>query len=121
MPPDEVRLTVPAAPAYARIARLAAAGLATRVDFSYDEVEDLRIALGAVCSLLFGGDSTGTVELRFGLDDGEVALDATRHGGVLPGGSDAGPLSIRILDAVTDTWSRSADGAAVRLVMRHVV
>ncbi|HEY4377580.1 MAG TPA: hypothetical protein VGM93_10490 [Acidimicrobiales bacterium] len=52
---DEIRLVLPAIPAYARVARLTVAGLATRLGFSYDEVEDLRIAVGEACSILMSG------------------------------------------------------------------
>ncbi|HVX18928.1 MAG TPA: hypothetical protein VHA73_12920 [Acidimicrobiales bacterium] len=119
---DEVRLTLPAVPEYARIARLTAAGLAARASFTYDEVEDLRIALGEVCSLLFGPEPTGTVEFVFELDDDVVELTATRHGGeATPGGDDSDPdLSEQILAAVVDAFRRGDDGTSVQLQKRHV-
>ena len=74
--PDEVVLTLPAAPEFVRLARLTCAGLATRIGMGYDEVEDLRIAVGEACSLLIGaGARKGTLTLTFGLD----ADAARRH------------------------------------------
>src|SRR5438105_4409823 len=50
----EVRLLVPAMPEFIRLARLAAAALASRKGFTYDEVEDLRIAIDELCFTLVG-------------------------------------------------------------------
>src|SRR6266550_3660719 len=50
----DVRLVVPAAPEYLRLVRLTAAGLASRLGFTFDEVEDLRIAVDELCFHLLG-------------------------------------------------------------------
>ncbi|HUE59053.1 MAG TPA: hypothetical protein VMO88_05680 [Acidimicrobiales bacterium] len=64
--PDEVRLLVPAFPEFLRLARVTAAGLAGRLGFSYDEVEDLRLAIDELCFGLTGPTGRrGTVELRY--------------------------------------------------------
>jgi len=52
----DVRLVVPAAPEYLRLVRLTAAGLASRLGFTFDEVEDLRIAVDELCFHLLGDD-----------------------------------------------------------------
>jgi serine/threonine-protein kinase RsbW len=46
---DEVRLIVPASPEFLRLARITAAGLASRLGFTLDQVEDLRLAIDELC------------------------------------------------------------------------
>jgi len=49
---DVVELRLPAASAYLSVLRTATAGLAARLDFTLDEIEDLRIAVDEACALL---------------------------------------------------------------------
>lgn len=49
---DVVLLTVPADGAYLGVLRTAAAGLAARLHFALDEIEDLRIAVDEACAML---------------------------------------------------------------------
>lgn len=50
MPLAEVTLTIPSRPEYVGVARLAILGVASRMRFSYDEVEDIRLAVGEACT-----------------------------------------------------------------------
>lgn len=43
---DYIELRVPAKPQYVSVIRLAISGLAIRIGFTYDEIEDLKIATG---------------------------------------------------------------------------
>jgi serine/threonine-protein kinase RsbW len=45
-----VELRIPAKPEYVGVARLAILGVASRMRFSYDEVEDIRLAVGEACT-----------------------------------------------------------------------
>jgi serine/threonine-protein kinase RsbW len=98
---DEIRLALPAAPEYARIARLTVAGLATRLGFSYDEVEDLRIAVGEACSVLIAEPPTGRLEVVYRLDDDALEVEASAD---VEGrnGADTADLTEQILSAVVD-------------------
>ena len=49
---DIVELRLPADGAYLSVLRTATAGLAARLDFTLDEIEDLRIAVDEACALL---------------------------------------------------------------------
>jgi serine/threonine-protein kinase RsbW len=51
-PRDVVVITLPANSAYLSVLRTATAGLAARLDFTIDEIEDLRIAVDEACAML---------------------------------------------------------------------
>jgi serine/threonine-protein kinase RsbW len=51
-PHDVVAITLPASSAYLTVLRTATAGLAARLDFTIDEIEDLRIAVDEACAML---------------------------------------------------------------------
>jgi hypothetical protein len=79
---DAVRLTVPYARPYYSVVRLVVGGLAARLDFPYEHVEDVQIAL----ETLLGGDGyvvgeEVTVEVSVGENGLEILvgpLDARR-------------------------------------------
>jgi len=48
--PATVTLTIPCMAEYVSVARLAILGVASRMPFSYDEVEDVRLAVGETCT-----------------------------------------------------------------------
>lgn len=73
---DFVQVRLPADSAYLSVLRTATAGLAARLDFTLDDIEDLRIAVDEACAMLLpqaisGGDLT----CRFTLTD--LALEVT--------------------------------------------
>jgi len=68
-PRDRVRVAMPAEGAYLSVLRTATAGLAARLDFTLDEIEDLRIAVDEACAMLLGHAIPGTnLECGFDLD-----------------------------------------------------
>src|SRR3954469_11593348 len=65
---DVVELRLPAAPAYLGVVRTATAGLAARLDFTLDEIEDLRIAVDEACAMLLSQALPGAdLECTFAL------------------------------------------------------
>lgn len=57
---DVVTVKLPAASAYLSVLRTATAGLAVRLDFTIDEIEDLRIAVDEACAMLLAQAVPGT-------------------------------------------------------------
>ena len=68
----DVSLRVPADGAYVSVLRTMTAGLAARLDFTVDDIEDLRIAVGEACAVVLpeaapGGDLSADFRLEPGL------------------------------------------------------
>ena len=65
---DVVVLRLPAAGAYLSVLRTATASLASRLDFTIDDIEDLRIAVDEACAMLLTQAMAGAdLECRFEL------------------------------------------------------
>ncbi len=66
---DQVTVRMPAESAYLSVLRTATAGLAARLDFTLDEIEDLRIAVDEACAMLLSQAIPGSsLECHFALD-----------------------------------------------------
>ena len=101
MPDDDIRLAVPALPQYVRLARLTVASLASQHGFSFDAIEDLRIAVDELCYLLVGADGRpGTITLRFAVEDDAIVVVADGAAG--DDRPQLGELSAQILAATVD-------------------
>lgn len=120
---DEVRLAVPATPEFLRLARVTASGLASRLGFSYDEVEDLRLAIDELCFVLIGSRGRrGTVDIRYSI--GPEALEVEGVGSFDDDETDPmlAAFSRQILAALVDEYAvyRNDGGqACFRLVKRR--
>lgn len=73
---DVVELRLPADGAYLSVLRTATAGLAARLDFTLDEIEDLRIAVDEACALLLP-DAVGDAEMTCVFSLAAEALSVT--------------------------------------------
>ena len=76
---DAVILRLPAQGAYLSVLRTATASLASRLDFTIDDIEDLRIAVDEACAMLLshavaGADLTCTFTLEPGVMAVEVSV-----------------------------------------------
>lgn len=122
---DEVRLAVPATPEFLRLARVTATGLASRLGFTYDEVEDLRLAIDELCFTLIGSKGRpGLLKLRYLLSGTALEVEGVGHfedgNGAAPTLSD---LSKQILSALVEHHEvrRNGDGLpSFELRKRHL-
>jgi serine/threonine-protein kinase RsbW len=75
---DQVTVCMPAEGAYLSVLRTATAGLAARLDFTLDEIEDLRIAVDEACAMLLGQAVPGTsLECTFALGRDQMTISVS--------------------------------------------
>ena len=75
---DQVTIRMPAESAYLSVLRTATAGLAARLDFTLDEIEDLRIAVDEACAMLLGQAIPGSsLECSFDLGPGTMTISVS--------------------------------------------
>ncbi len=112
---EQVRLTMPATPQLLRVARLTAAGLASRLGFSFDQVEDVKIAVDELCFALVGTKGRdGSLTLVYRLQADRLIIEGTgdfADGEARPATSE---LSTRILSAVVDEHGVDERDGAIR-------
>jgi hypothetical protein len=102
-----------------------AAGVASRLGFTLEEVDDLRIAIDELCFCLVGRNGRpGTVFLRYVLTAEGLAVEGTGRFADRAGDEPRlSPMSLQILQAVTDDCNVEvgADGPTFRLFKRRRV
>lgn len=109
---DAVRLSVPTSLEYVRIVRLTASGVASRLGFDVDEIENLRVAVDELASMVVDAAAPGRLDVEFWSTGSELRMEGTAP--ITPG-TDLGidDLSGQILKVVCDDYELSAtDGIA---------
>ncbi|MBO4162738.1 MULTISPECIES: ATP-binding protein [Micromonospora] len=119
---DVVHLTVPADGGYLGVLRTATAGLAARLQFALDEIEDLRIAVDEACAMLLAiATRDAELECRFAVTEDALTVEVTVptvRGAALPGESS---FAWKVLTALTTAAAaESTDGrATISLLTRR--
>ncbi len=117
MSAEEIRLVVPAEEDFRPIVHLVTGGLASRLDVTYDDLEDIQVAVDAVLALR---DDEGDVTVIFTAEPGMVraAIGPFEPETLHPGDASDGDLDLqRVLETVCDTheFESREDGAWVEL------
>ncbi|MER5703886.1 ATP-binding protein [Micromonospora sp. NPDC002296] len=119
---DVVHLTVPADGGYLGVLRTATAGLAARLQFALDEIEDLRIAVDEACAMLLAiATRDAELECRFAVTDDALTVEVTVptvRGATLPSESS---FAWKVLTALTTAASTNAANgrATISLLTRR--
>ncbi|GAB3174682.1 serine/threonine-protein kinase RsbW [Micromonospora palomenae] len=119
---DVVHLTVPADGGYLGVLRTATAGLAARLQFALDEIEDLRIAVDEACAMLLAiATRDAELECRFSVTEDALTVEVTVptvRGATLPSESS---FAWKVLTALTTAaFADAADGrATISLLTRR--
>ena len=110
---ETVAIKIPASPVYLQVVRLVAAGLASRLKFTLDDIEDLKIAVDEMSAYFTGSNGRdGTIEVTFTIQDDR--LEITGAGRFSPGEkvrTELTEFSRMILETVADSASlQQTDG-----------
>ncbi len=115
-----VHLEIPASGAYLAVARAAATGLAAQLQFTYEEIDDLRIAVDEACTqLLARRGSATTLNVAYHLDDAELRVDVSVEApdsGRPPLARDT--FAWQILSAMTDEVREQSEAGRLWLSFR---
>jgi anti-sigma regulatory factor (Ser/Thr protein kinase) len=116
---EEIRLVIPAEEDFRRIVHLVTGGLASRLDVTYDDLEDIQVAVDAVLALR---EDEGDVTVVLAAEPGvlRAAIGPFEPDALQPGDTDGGLDLQRVLETVCDTheFESREDGAWVELMKR---
>ena len=119
---DAVEIRLPADSAYLSVLRTATAGLAARLDFTLDEIEDLRIAVDEACAMLLPhAIETAQLTCRFELtpETLEVTVTIPTTRGQLPERDTFSWTVLSALAGEVDTGQDSERQVWIRLRKRR--
>ena len=106
----DVELLLPADGAYVSVVRTTTAGLAARLDFTIDDIEDLRIAVGEACALVLPEAEPGTPLLaEFFLSPGHLRVRVTVSGSQI-GEPDYDSFAWQVLDTLAGSATAEVVG-----------
>ncbi|MFL1674969.1 anti-sigma B factor RsbW [Paenibacillus dendritiformis] len=80
----QIKLILPAQAAYVDLARLTLYGIASRIGFSYEDIEDMKVAISEACNnaVLYAYRTTqGMVEIVFEEGPDEIGIMVKDEGG----------------------------------------
>lgn len=81
---DFVEMRIPAKAEYVGVVRLTVSGIASRMGFSYDDIEDLKIAISeAITNTVehaYNDKVIGEVHIGFGIYDNRLEIMVSDHG-----------------------------------------
>lgn len=105
----DVELRLPADSAYVSVLRTTTAGLAARLDFPIDDIEDLRIAVGEASAMVLPeADAESDLVCRFFMTPGALTVEV-EVASARPGSPDYDGFAWQVLS----TLATSAEAATV--------
>jgi serine/threonine-protein kinase RsbW len=115
---DVVVVRIPATGAYLSVLRTATAGLAARLDFTLDEIEDLRIAVDEACAMLLVSAVAGTdlvCEFELEGDSIRIAVQVLTSDGAAPRRDTFAWTVLTALADAVDTETHSDNHVSIEL------
>ncbi|GAA4112602.1 anti-sigma regulatory factor [Nocardioides fonticola] len=115
----DVEVRVPADGAYVSVIRTTTAGLAARLDFTLDDVEDLRIAVGEACAVLLEqADDGADLEAAFWLEPGGLVVEIGAAAAT-PSAPDEDSFAWQVLTTLADSVAADALPGRLRVRIGH--
>lgn len=118
-PEAVVELKIPAVPEWVGVARLAAAGIASRLNFSIEAIEDLKLAVAEACTCCIQSPGSGEIRISCSLLTDRITITVERSGAgpkaataaVPQEDPDVGGLGVFLIRALMDDVSYASDPA----------
>ncbi|HUU54005.1 MAG TPA: ATP-binding protein [Armatimonadota bacterium] len=133
--PDQVEIRIPRRAEFVRVARMAACALASQLDFTYDLIKDVELAVGEACANAVEhvcDEESNEIIVRFSIDPTQLQVEVLDRGqGFDPQGAakvgsgsiddwdDPGGLGLVVIREVMDELTVECDptsGTCVRMV-----
>lgn len=121
---DVVTVRLPAAAAYLAVLRTTTASLAARLDFTLDEIEDLRIAVDEACCLLLAGvapDAELSAVFEMNEDSINITVSAPSTTGHGPARDSFAWTVLSALAGEVDSWTEPDGRQAIALVKHRAL
>jgi serine/threonine-protein kinase RsbW len=113
----DVELRIPADSAYLAVLRTATAGLAARLDFTLDDIEDLRIAVDEACAMVLPQARPDTdLTCTFDLDVANLTVTVSAQCDA-PSPPDRSGFAWTVLSALTNHVSADVDGDTLTVTL----
>lgn len=111
---ETISIKIPASPEYLHVVRLVAAGLASRISFTLEDIEDLKIAVDELSAYVTGAHGrSGTLEVSFTLADNRIEIRGIgNYTKDYEFRTDLTEFSRMILETVADSAHLDAEGGA---------
>jgi anti-sigma regulatory factor (Ser/Thr protein kinase) len=115
-----ITLTLPPIATMVRVGRLTASSIASLSDMTIDDIDDIKIAVSEMITVLIQSGSRTNVTLRFETTATEFAVEASTLTAAKDLGRNDLALAIAVLDAVADEHhvASTDDRIMIRIVKR---
>lgn len=114
-----VQMTIPAHPRMLRFARVVAATLAVELEFTLDEIEDLRVAVDELAAAAIeGSDEAAVLDLCFEIQGSELVVDGEVRGA--SGAPELHPVAQELINMLANSYEfTERDGNRVFRLVKH--
>jgi hypothetical protein len=110
-----VTLTFPADAGMARVGRLTASSVASLADLNVDDIEDIKIAVSEVVTLLIEHGNGGPVTLEFAANASSFTIAGSATASGAPIAEEDMALTAAVLDAVCGHHELTTDDGTIQI------